>query len=1851
MAKKKKASPARRDVSAAGGALLPASAAAKTRVFLRERVEPAAPRRIVVADPPAHEEAAPAAASETAETRKARLLGMSLDAVIRAEESALRAEKKASRAGARPQLKNETPRLVTRLPGPVAGAAPAVLRPAQARSVSLKPAVPVPSAPAAVSAASAAAVDGGLGAASSSGRSVLRAEGGVGAGRLFRQAMVGRGAKGASVSWDRSEGPAVAVRLVAAQTAGPADELSEREEGEAEESCARQKDGAAAEAQAPCVAALCRGEAPGGSRASSKRTSVEEGLICEDDEDGTDRKRPPYSSRKPEGTGASRLLNGTGVQLIAAASHNRARLSSRTPLGVRLSPAATGSPTPRVKLIGRDEAGGSRLTGDDEIDAERGEDAAAAEGGDEETPSSLDAGGVPRKVVLAGDGFGAAGERGLQARRRAAAGGADATAAPEGEVGAEDGAARLTAARRNAGLSASRPVSVGARGLAEVCVQKPAPVKSGEKKGKNKPTRGDERRAARACLQAAAKAAAASSSALRVSSSRAVVVDREAAQGDRALCASPKPAAGRRAGAGASIGRGDDEASSATPGSGSPPARLAEKETEGARRSASPPPPEEDARHRGGRASAGGGLRGRGASSAVGRGDRRAREEDSERDTFARAERKGAETDAWGVSRGRCDGPKVLGGRAGNPILVLPPPTSAGTGDRRDGGWSGEDAARRVMRRDDSREERGEGARGVLQSERLARDCRGRRLDGSLSRQGPEEPAGRASTAGEKALLRGRAGRNRDLSPSARSSASHRDREQAWSARTQDAARSPSLSRPRSGRDCRAGGASRSPSARGDRRQGFSVRDAEGRRRDRADDLSRSPGPLEGKSRRRAGTRSPRRDSRSRSLERARPVAPGTWGAQRQTTRRGASWEDRERQRSVSPSPQRRRGDATTVRGAPQEGGRAAAAEGSARGGKGAAQGLPEEREGERVDLESGERREAKDGEGEASFSSARIVILSGTQERGASGRGDGAVRDAAKKRQRSRSGSREDRARRASLDAAIAPQNRSSSRGPEGRAPSPQAKRLRRTDEPLGDPRARSPLPASTDPVKRDGERRGVRSRSSSLEQHCARQGPPAKNVGGQRGGAARGPGTTGPLPHPGARRRGSSHGGADRDRRSMSRRGRSVSEHVSRGPSPRKRGRQASPLRGRDDRFLRRGSRSRSWSTGGPGRAQRGGDTRAAPGGRGASLSLRRGGGVPLSAKRVDRGRSVSASTHSPRGRGGRSPHSLSPRAGAPAGRKWSHGRSYESRRWDSRDFGRSRSATPDSRRGPSSRSWSGSRSPSEDRRRGPYRRGRDRARGAYHSSSSYSLSPSPRRGLRTAYSSRSSSPPGARDRLRGRHGDSSPSPVAKGRGYRRSYSPRLEEARAGPRGRGVDGRGYEPRRPGNQDPPSTAGRRLPGSMGPQPDGDRRHEGPPRYDAPGEAAVGSVPVVLRTRRQREESQEERPMMKTARHPYAGPVVLTPPTSSRHSGPAHPVVYRPHGPAGAQPERRGSTGPSRRDGRDVDGDRPYGLGGHASGSSQDDPRMGPAARCYDDPRRGPPVGGGRGEPELDLRRQAAGDGARGARLDRAGDSLAGHGRSAQPTMPGPDDSPPRACREYVLGRRCPAGGGAKCPFLHPAQRDFFKFDQHSLRLKQTYMHEAAALGWTPSRRHGGARAPDGDRGRVEPKGPAGARRLDPRGQEPDSRRRHSGTDEGRTREEEGRRDRRAAESAREKKTGGVDQTEQQRRTGDERVTEEKAGGGDDNEEARREPVQRSASQQRALDGYFKKQTAEFLNAESYMEGWCKKELIEYFYDEYLSQNMTKEDALASATAYVERPEEYGLRRTSAEGGRESASS
>lgn len=70
---------------------------------------------------------------------------------------------------------------------------------------------------------------------------------------------------------------------------------------------------------------------------------------------------------------------------------------------------------------------------------------------------------------------------------------------------------------------------------------------------------------------------------------------------------------------------------------------------------------------------------------------------------------------------------------------------------------------------------------------------------------------------------------------------------------------------------------------------------------------------------------------------------------------------------------------------------------------------------------------------------------------------------------------------------------------------------------------------------------------------------------------------------------------------------------------------------------------------------------------------------------------------------------------------------------------------------------------------------------------------------------------------------------------------------------------------------------------------------------------------------------------------------------------------------------------------------------------------------------------------------------------------------------------------------------------------------------------------------------------------------------------------------------------------------------------------------------ERSSEQQAVLSEYFARKSPEFLASDAYLEGWSKKDLIEYFYDQYLQQDMSPADALASASLYVENPEAYGL--------------
>ncbi|KAL8439216.1 hypothetical protein Efla_001300 [Eimeria flavescens] len=70
---------------------------------------------------------------------------------------------------------------------------------------------------------------------------------------------------------------------------------------------------------------------------------------------------------------------------------------------------------------------------------------------------------------------------------------------------------------------------------------------------------------------------------------------------------------------------------------------------------------------------------------------------------------------------------------------------------------------------------------------------------------------------------------------------------------------------------------------------------------------------------------------------------------------------------------------------------------------------------------------------------------------------------------------------------------------------------------------------------------------------------------------------------------------------------------------------------------------------------------------------------------------------------------------------------------------------------------------------------------------------------------------------------------------------------------------------------------------------------------------------------------------------------------------------------------------------------------------------------------------------------------------------------------------------------------------------------------------------------------------------------------------------------------------------------------------------------------ERTEEQQALLSDYLASKSPDFLASDAYLEGWNKKDLIEYFYDQYLQQDMTAADALASATSYVENPEAYGL--------------
>ncbi|XP_026193908.1 collagen alpha-1(III) chain [Cyclospora cayetanensis] len=88
---------------------------------------------------------------------------------------------------------------------------------------------------------------------------------------------------------------------------------------------------------------------------------------------------------------------------------------------------------------------------------------------------------------------------------------------------------------------------------------------------------------------------------------------------------------------------------------------------------------------------------------------------------------------------------------------------------------------------------------------------------------------------------------------------------------------------------------------------------------------------------------------------------------------------------------------------------------------------------------------------------------------------------------------------------------------------------------------------------------------------------------------------------------------------------------------------------------------------------------------------------------------------------------------------------------------------------------------------------------------------------------------------------------------------------------------------------------------------------------------------------------------------------------------------------------------------------------------------------------------------------------------------------------------------------------------------------------------------------------------------------------------------------------------------------EQQHQEGDE--DEGAAGGG----------WERTTEQETVLMEYFNSKAPEFLASDAYLEGWSKRDLIEYFYDQYLQQDMTAAEALASATSYVENPEAYGL--------------
>ncbi|OEH77586.1 hypothetical protein cyc_05156 [Cyclospora cayetanensis] len=77
---------------------------------------------------------------------------------------------------------------------------------------------------------------------------------------------------------------------------------------------------------------------------------------------------------------------------------------------------------------------------------------------------------------------------------------------------------------------------------------------------------------------------------------------------------------------------------------------------------------------------------------------------------------------------------------------------------------------------------------------------------------------------------------------------------------------------------------------------------------------------------------------------------------------------------------------------------------------------------------------------------------------------------------------------------------------------------------------------------------------------------------------------------------------------------------------------------------------------------------------------------------------------------------------------------------------------------------------------------------------------------------------------------------------------------------------------------------------------------------------------------------------------------------------------------------------------------------------------------------------------------------------------------------------------------------------------------------------------------------------------------------------------------------------------------EQQHQEGDE--DEGAAGGG----------WERTTEQETVLMEYFNSKAPEFLASDAYLEGWSKRDLIEYFYDQYLQQDMTAAEALASAT-------------------------